>query len=36
VTGGIYLALEATGNQPSAPTTITGSNLIPATPTASS
>ncbi|HLM97560.1 MAG TPA: hypothetical protein VK283_14685, partial [Acidimicrobiales bacterium] len=35
VTGGIYLALEATGNQPSAPTTITGSNLIPATPTAS-
>jgi len=34
VTGGIYLALEATGNQPTAPTTINGSNLIPATPTA--
>ncbi len=34
VTGGIYLALEATGNQPTASTTINGSNLIPATPTA--
>jgi len=34
VTGGIYLALEASGNQPTAATTITGSNLIPATPTA--
>ena len=29
VTGGIYLALEAAGNTPTAPTTITGSNLIP-------
>jgi pilus assembly protein CpaB len=31
VTGGIYLALEAAGNPPASPTTITGSNLIPAT-----
>jgi pilus assembly protein CpaB len=30
VTGGIYLALEAAGNTPTAPTTINGSNLIPA------
>jgi pilus assembly protein CpaB len=30
VTGGIYLALEAAGNPPARPTTITGSNLIPA------
>ena len=29
VTGGIYLALEAAGNTPTAPTTITGANLIP-------
>ena len=33
VTGGIYLALEAAGNQPSSLTTINGSNLIPASPT---
>ena len=30
VTGGIYLALEAAGNTPTAPTTINSSNLIPA------
>jgi pilus assembly protein CpaB len=30
VTGGIYLALEAAGNAPTSPTTITGTNLIPA------
>ena len=29
VTGGIYLALEAAGNTPTAPTTINSSNLIP-------
>jgi pilus assembly protein CpaB len=29
VTGGIYLALEAAGNTPTQPTTITGANLIP-------
>jgi pilus assembly protein CpaB len=29
VSGGIYLALEAAGNAPSSPTTITGLNLIP-------
>jgi len=34
VTGGIYLALEAAGNPPTSPTTINGSNLIPASPTA--
>jgi hypothetical protein len=33
VTGGIYLALEAAGNPPTSPTTITGSNLIPASST---
>lgn len=33
VTGGIYLALEAVGNQPEADSTINGSNLIPASPT---
>jgi pilus assembly protein CpaB len=33
VTGGIYLALEAAGNTPGAPTTINGSNLIPASTT---
>jgi pilus assembly protein CpaB len=33
VTGGIYLALEAAGNQPAGPTSITGSNLIPANTT---
>ncbi len=33
VTGGIYLALEAVGNQPEADSTINGSNLIPANPT---
>jgi pilus assembly protein CpaB len=36
VTGGIYLALEAAGNTPTAPTTITGSNLIPSSTTAGS
>jgi hypothetical protein len=30
VTGGIYLALEAAGNAPTASTTINSSNLIPA------
>jgi pilus assembly protein CpaB len=34
VTGGIYLALEAAGNTPTAPTTITGANLIPSNTTA--
>jgi pilus assembly protein CpaB len=33
VTGGIYLALEAAGNPAEAPTTITSSNLIPASTT---
>jgi len=33
VTGGIYLALEAAGNPAAAPTTITSSNLIPASTT---
>src|ERR1700722_13746458 len=33
VTGGIYLALEASGNPPASPTTITGSNLIPGSTT---
>lgn len=33
VTGGIYLALEAAGNPPAAPTTINSSNLIPANTT---
>ncbi len=33
VTGGIYLALEAAGNPPTAPTTINSSNLIPASTT---
>ena len=36
VTGGIYLALEAAGNTPTAPTTITGANLIPSSTTAGS
>jgi pilus assembly protein CpaB len=35
VTGGIYLALEAAGNAPTASTTINSSNLIPASTTGS-
>ena len=33
VTGGIYLALEAAGNPPASPTTITSTNLIPGSTT---